>query len=571
MRKLSLPFHQLFVASLSIILLSPPGLSWQSIIAAQKPAATLTTEEREAASRLKAETIREVTTILASKEMAERGTAQPGSDRRVKYLADKFAKIGLKPLGDAGTYLQAVKLKFEQVSPDSSLTVGETSFKFKDDFFVYDDPRTLMPAAPADVRAGLVFVSYGLVSPDLKRDDLAGMEVKGKIVVMLDSKPKNIDAATWAKSAGQRRALIQEAAGFIFIVVDPGNSILKPGSSFYSSMTSSFPSRRVSLADVPLTSAKLPPVLGVNDSTAEKLLAGSGITLEQAKQKAEAGEFVSRDLGKQASISIRVKREDGNISNVVGVIGGSDAALKEQAVVYSAHYDSHGIDPARELPPGSADGALSVGKLLAIAEALAKSEPKPRRSLIFLAVTGEEHRLLGTEYWVHHPTWPIEKVAANINFGGPGMDVWGPLKCIIDHGFKHSNLDDVIEGVAAASNITVLPDPFPHQQIQYRSGDFYRASHYAFIKKGVPAFYLVGGPGNDREEMRENIMRRWGLSVGDTAIRPDWNWDGARMLAAIALIAGMRIANQEVMPAWVPASPYNRPRGTDLPPPPHVQ
>src|SRR6185369_16052152 len=134
--------------------------------------------------------------------------------------------------------------------------------------------------------------------------------------------------------------------------------------------------------------------------------------------------FASRDLGKTAEISIRIKREQVTGSNVVAVLEGSDPTLKSQAVLYTAHYDAFGRGADGRIYPGAADNALGVGEIVAIAEAMAKSHDRPRRSMVFLAVCGEEFGLLGAKHWADHPTWPLENVAANINFDGIGTEIY---------------------------------------------------------------------------------------------------------------------------------------------------
>ncbi|HKP87442.1 MAG TPA: M28 family peptidase [Blastocatellia bacterium] len=524
---------------------------------AAKSAPPLSKSEREASAQLKVETIREVTTALASKEFEGRGTAQPGADKAARYIADRFAKIGLKPAGDAGTYQQAIKFKSEQVRTETSFKAGDVTFKLKEDFVV----ATPFPTDEKDPAGGLVFVGYGVVSPDVKRDDLAGVDVKGKIVVLLGGDPKNVDQAAWDRASNQQlvfgRLIGSGAAGFVV--------------TFVGRQTQPFPlvgtylmRRRVSLADAPRLPIRVPPILLVSDNTAEKLFAGSGVTYAEAKAKAEAGEFVSRDLGKQASISVRIRREEGTSSNVAAVFEGADAKLKEEAVVYSAHYDAYGVEADGTIYPGAADNALGVAKLIAIAEAFARSKAKPRRSIIFLAFTGEEYGLLGAEHWVKHPTWPIEKVAANINYDGIGTEVWGPLKILVDYGFTHSDLGAAITGVASAMSLAIAPDPFPDE------GVFYRSDHYAFFKKGVPSLYLIGGTSGDQAALAARAMK-WLVTdyhMTTDTVRQDWHWAGARDLAVVGLVVGMRLADQDAMPAWLPSSPYNRPRGTNLPPPP---
>lgn len=549
--RLYLCLSRFVIVLLAFSLVTPTAVAWQS--SAAKAAPALSKSEREASARLKVETLREVTNALVAKEMEGRGTGQPGADKAARYIADRFAKVGLKQAGDAGTYLQVIKFKSEQVQPDSSFKAGDTSFKIKDDFVVAPP----LPAEAKDVSGGLVFAGYGAVSPEIKRDDLAGVDVKGKIVIVLSGKPKNVDEATWARTSNQQvvfgRLIMSGAAGIVLTYTDRNT---QP----FSLVSTYLLRRRVSLADAPQMPVKVPPILLVNDSTAEKLFAGSGSTFAQARDKAAGGEFASRDLGKQAAISVRVKREEVTSSNVAAVLEGSDAKLKEEAVVYCAHYDAYGIDTDGTIYPGAADNALGVAKLVAIAEALMKA--KPRRSIIFLAVTGEEYGLLGAEHWVRHPTWPIEKVAASINYDGIGTEVWGPMKNLIDYGFTHSDLGAAIEGVASAMNVTIVPDPFPEENV------FYRSDHYAFFKRGVPSLYLIGAPG-DQMAVGTRAMKFLVTDYHMTTdtVRSDWHWDGARDLALMGLIVGMRIADQEAMPAWLQTSPYNRPRGTNLPPP----
>jgi Zn-dependent M28 family amino/carboxypeptidase len=551
--RLHLCFSRFVIVLLAISLVTPIASARQS--AAVAPA--LSKSEREAADRLKVKTLREVTTALASKEMEGRGTAQPGADKAARYIADRFAKLGLKPGGDAGTYLQAIKFKAEQVQPGASFKAGDTAFKFKEEFVIAPP----LPPASKDVSGAIVFVGYGIVSPELKRDDLAGIDVKGKVVMLLDGQPKNVDSAAWARASNQQivvgRLIAGGAAGFIFPYVSARET--QP----FSMAAAYLSRRRVLLADAPQLPVAVPPIVLINTQGAEKLFAGSGMTFAQTKEKAMTGEFVSRDLGKQAAISVGVKREEAPSSNVIAVLEGSDAKLKEEALVYTAHYDAYGVDTDGTIYPGAADNALGVAKLFAIAEVMVKSKVKPRRSIIFIALTGEEYGLFGAEYWVKNPTWPIEKVAANINYDGIGTEVWGPVKNLIDYGFNHSDLGAAIASVASAMNITIVADPFPQE------GVFYRSDHYAFFKKGVPSLYLIGAPA-DQMAMGARAMKflMTDYHMATDTIRQDWHWDGARELAVMGLIVGLRIANQDAMPAWLQSSPYNRPRGTNLRPPP---
>ena len=520
----------------------------------------LSSAEQAGASQVKAETVRDVTTVLSSKEMEGRGMAQPGGERASKYVAEKFAKAGLKPGGNGSSFLQQIRVRVQTLTPDTQFKVGNNAFKFKQDFAVAQPVGTELK----DIAGKIVFVAYGVVSPELQRDDLAGIDVSGKIVMVLSGTPKGVTAKAWEKESAQRtvfgRLINRGAAGFI--VIYDGNP------SRFPIAAAAVSNRLVSLAE-PIASASLPArwslelladkftvptsVL-ISESAAENILADVGETFSQIKQQAETGRFVSHDLNVTASISPRVKLETGSTGNVVGIIEGSDPKLKSEALVYSAHYDAFGIDTEGTIYPGASDNALGVGKLVAVAEVFAKLTTRPHRSIIFIATTGEEYGDLGAEYWLQHPTWPIDKVAADINFDGSVLEVWGKLAFLLDFGLDLSDMNDVVSSVASALDIEIYPDPAPDE------GFFYRSDQYAFVKKGIPSIFLMGGPA-----MNPNVLFRrateWQATryhMPTDVIGSDWNWEGAQMLAAFALVTGMRVANQEKMPSWKSNSPYQR-------------
>jgi Zn-dependent M28 family amino/carboxypeptidase len=344
--------------------------------------------------------------------------------------------------------------------------------------------------------------------------------------------------------------------GAVAMIVGNAGSAAQP----FSLIANYLSRRRVSLASQQAPPFTIPPVLIVSDAAMEKAFAGSDMTYAQILAKAKAGETVSRDLGKSASLALRFKRDETTSSNVVAVMEGSDAKLKEEAVVYSAHYDAYGIESDGRIFPGAADNALGVATITAVAEAFSKSFPKPaarpRRSIIFLAVTGEEYGLFGSEYWVQHPTWPLEKVAADINFDGIGTEIYGPVKRVVGFGAEHSDLGTIFEDVAAATGNIVTPDPMPEENA------FVRSDHYAFVKKGVPALMLLGAPAGD-VNLWITRARKWletdYHSPSDT-VKPDWDWTGPQTLAQLGMIVALRVANADTMPVWRATSPFNKPR-----------
>jgi hypothetical protein len=537
--------RSLLVAIVTTGLLAPTAYGWQ---AATAPA-SLSASEREAADGVKLETIRETTTALAAADMQGRGTAQPGGDKAAQYIADRFAKLGLKPLGDAGTYLQAVKFKINQPLPETSMKIGDEALKYGDEFVIA--PHSLNERS---LSGNLVFVAYGL------RDDFGTLDLRNKVAVLINGPPQNTNEEAWKKAKADQLIITNLLRqGVAALIITNGGT----KQTSYATLAGYFARRRVAQEDQPEWPATAPPFVYLSDAGAEKLFAGSGITYREAKAKADKSEFVSRSLNKVAKFAIRVKKDKGTGSNVVGLLEGADPALKAQAVIYSAHYDAFGIDPGGRIYPGAADNALGVAQMLAVAEAFARMPARPRRSIIFLAVTGEEYGLLGSEQWVRHPTWKLQNVAADLNFDGMGTEVYGPVKRIVGFGKEHSDLGAVLESVVAATGNAVVPDPMPEEK------SFYRSDHYAFVKKGVPALMLMGLPEMDKAALIARL-KQWeetDYHQPTDTVRADWNWDGPRTIATVGLIIGMRVAGQDALPVWLPSSPFNQPRGTNKPPP----
>ena len=544
-------------ALLSLVLLASPVLGWSLQRGAHpRPASAPGPDQARASVPVKLETIREVTTALASDEMQGRGTMQPGGEKAAKYIADYFSKLGLKPLGDKNSYIQAVKFKESVFQPETSLKVGDETFKLGADFAV-TPPVTGDESASGD----LVFIAYGLVSSVPRRDDLAGIDVAGKVVVMTQGPPKSVSKEAWKQAKAQMEIMVglikRGVAGIIYV---SNGTEEHP----YAEMADYLTRRQLGRADEEEWPEFLPPFLTVSDQTAEKMFAASGVTFRQAMTRAQADDFKPVSLKKSAKITVRLRKSKGTASNVVGLLEGSDPKLKEEAVVYTAHYDAYGVGADNRVYHGAADNALGVGEMLAIAEAFSKSSERPRRSVIFLAVTGEEYGLHGSEYWAEHPTWKIKQVAADINLDGMGTEVYSPVKTVVGYGAEHSSLGAIFNETAVAAGLKIIPDPRPDER------SFYRSDHYSFVKKGVPALKLLGAPAGETSVWLERL-KRWEKTdyhqPTDT-VREDWNWEGPHTLALLAAAIGLRVANEEKMPSWLPSSPFNRERGTKEPPPP---
>ncbi len=536
--------------------IAPLAAQTASMAAAKPVAAPLSQAERDLVARLSIETLREVTSALSAPAMEGRGTMQPGGERAAEYIANRFKTLGLKPLGDKGTYLQKINFKSTEVLPASSFTVGAGTLAHGRDY-VLAPPLTF---ERADVKGKLAFVGYGVKSAELKRDDFAGVDLKGKVAVVLEGQPQGVNAEQWKKASAPQNVVGNLIGrGAVAIVVLGYGTQAQP----FSLISDYLSRRQVELADAPELPFKLPPIMLVGDEGAEKLFADAGATFKETKERAVKGEQVSRELPQTAQIALRVDRVRGTSSNVVGYLEGSDPKLKEEAIIYTAHYDAYGKDAQGRIFPGAADNALGVAEMIAVAEAFARSPARPRRSVIFLAVTGEEYGLFGAEHWTKNPTWKIDRVAANFNYDGIGTEVYGPVKKVVGFGAEHSDLGAVLAGVTAATDTTIIPDPMPEERV------FYRSDHYAFVKRGVPALMILGAPDIETKEIIARIKKfeETDYHQPTDVVKPDWNWEGARNIAVIGLLVGARVADANEMPKWLASSRFNRKRGTNEPPP----
>jgi hypothetical protein len=538
---------------LAILLLTSSALGWTQATAPVTTKA-LSATERQLVESISLATINETVNALAADEMQGRGTAQPGGDKAAAYLADRFAKLGLKALGINNTYLQPVKFKETLVSPETTITVGDQKLKLGPDFFI-------LPPFTGDenVNGGAVFVGYGFQGQ--KRNDLAGIDVRGKVMVLREGPPPEVSKEAWSKAQGPVgviRGLISRGAAAIVLI----NQYTEERS--YAESADYLTRRRVQLESDQELPDFLPPFIALSEAAADKLFAGSGVTKADAFAKAEREDFTPIDLKHSATVTVRLKKGKGVGSNVVALLEGSDPKLKSEALVYSAHYDAYGLSTDNRIYHGAADNALGVAEMMAVAEAMSRAPTKPRRSVIFIAVTGEEYGGFGSDYWVKNPTWDIKQVAANLNLDGMGTEIYGPVKVMVGYGPEHSTLGAIMNDVAAASGIQVIPDPMPEAKA------FYRSDHYLFVQRGIPALMILGAPDGPVKTWTDRL-KKWSKTdyhqPTDT-VRPDWDWSGPRTIASLMLVMGLRVANDEAMPSWLPTSVFNRERGTDKPAPP---
>jgi len=505
--------------------------------------AKLSTAENQLAEKISVDTIKSLTAALSADDMQGRGTMQPGGDKAANYIADRFQKLGLKPLGDKKTFLQKIDFKESVFTSDTMFKVGDEAYKFGTDY-------AFIPFSNEDQSASgeMVFIAYGIQAKSISRNDLQDIDVRGKVVVMLDGPPANITKEAWDKSNAKFAIL----AGLVRSGI-AGVVVINHGREENSNevMINYLGRRQISMSGEDDRAFSVPPLVAAGSKAAEKLFAKSGVTLKDALKQAEENSFKPIKLNQSAKIVKKSKTTKGTSSNVVGYLEGSDANLKAEAVLFSAHYDAYGMENGK-IYPGAADNALGVAEILSIAEAYSKMETKPKRSMIFLAVTGEEYGLYGSKYWAKNPTWNIKKVAANLNLDGIGTEVYAPVKTFVGFGAEHSTLGAMLGDISGAFGIKVIADPMPDEKI------FYRSDHYSFVERGVPALMLLGAPEGDPKKWIDR-SKEWEKTdyhnPGDV-IKPDWDWGGARTVAVVMGIIGLRISEMEKMPEWLTTSRF---------------
>ena len=530
-------WRQLFALLMLSTLLS--GQLFAQAVAVKK-VGELSTEEIDLKDKITIESIKKYTSTLAADDMEGRGTLQPGGDKAANYIAEQFKNLGLKPLGDKNSYLQAIKFKETVLTPETAFQVGEDKFQPSADFAFIPIFKREDKKASGD----MVFVAYGIQAKAINRDDLAGINVKGKIVVMLDGPPANVPQEAWDKGEAAQAIFINlirnGAAGIITIPHGREKEPIEVGIDYLGRRQIALEDETDEAAPVPI-----PPLMLASAKVADKLFAKSGMSYKEALGSAEQSSFKPIDLKQKANIVEKYKVTKGVSSNVAGYIEGSDPALKSEAIVFSAHYDAYG-KMFGKIYNGAADNALGTAEMMAVAEAFSKMPTKPKRSLVFLAVTGEEYGLYGSKYWAKKPTWDIEKVAANLNLDGIGTEVYGPVKNMVGYGAEHSTLGAVLSDVAGAYGINVFPDPFPEEKV------FYRSDHYSFVERGVPALMLLGAPEGTTESLGKRIKDWEKIYYHQPSddVMDNWAWEGAETVAEMMGIMGWRIANDSAMPKW---------------------
>lgn len=513
------------------------------------------------------------TKALSDDSLEGRGPATPGEDKAVNYLISQFKSLGLQSGNPDGSYVQNVTLLGFTAHPEAQFTVGSRviPLSFPTDYIAvsrHDKPVV-------DVNAEMVFVGYGVQAPEYGWDDYKGVDVKGKVIVMLVNDPAvpdpkdstKLDPSMFKGNAmtyygrwtyKYEIASAKGAAGAI-LIHETG-----PAGYPYEVVSGSWGRENFDIAQPEASNTRTQIEAWMTQPKAEELFTAAGKNFAQLKAAAKRKDFKPVTLGATAKFHLRNETRRVQSRNVVAMLEGADASKKSEYVVYTAHWDHLGRDTTikgDQIFNGALDNASGCATLLEIAKAYTKLAARPPRSLMFIALTGEEKGLIGAKYYAEHPLVPLEKTLANINMDG--FNQWGKTKDLVVVGFGNSTLEDILADVIKPAGRELAPDPEPEK------GFYFRSDHFEFAKKGVPAIYLDAGTqfiGKDPaygKTKRDEYTNKDYHKPSDE-VKPDWDLSGAVEDDRALFEVGYRVLNATEWPSWKPGTEFKARRDSSL-------
>ena len=513
--------------------------------------------------------------VLAADEFEGRAPGSKGEELTVAYLTEQFKKVGLQPGNPDGTYVQKVPLV--GITPDANVSLTfkkggrQRSLKYPDDFVAWTK-RVVDQAGLMD--SELVFVGYGVVAPEFNWDDYKGLDVKGKTLVMLvndppvadPANPSELDPKTFGGKAMtyygrwtyKFEIAAEKGAAGAFVVHETGPAgypydVVKGNTGEKFDLVT--PDKNMSRAAVEGW---------MTLDQAKALLAMSGQDFDALKKQAATRDFKPVALGTTASVGLKNKLRTIDSQNVVAKLEGGDPTLKNEYVIYTAHWDHLGRGEAvkgDDIYNGAVDNGTGTAALVEIGRAYQSLATRPKRSILFLAVTAEEQGLLGSEYYSVTPLYPLEKTLAVINMDG--LNVHGRTKDITIIGLGNSDLDDYAREAAASQGRELRPDAEPEK------GFYYRSDHFNFAKQGVPALNtdsgieFIGKPPEYSKQVREN----WTANIYHTPqddVKADWDLAGLVEDAQLFWLVGYHVAEADKYPEWKPGTEFKALREASL-------
>lgn len=500
--------------------------------------------QQASASQLKADI-----TYLADDKLKGRQPGTEGYKMAGDYVIERLKVYGVQPAGDGGSWLQQVKLRKAFIAPGAqvSLVKGTASINL-----TYGRDVTISPSpavATGSVDAPLVFAGYGITNAGQKYDDYAGIDVKGKAVLVVRGAPQAFPSSEASHSMDQitlqKNAAAHGAVAVILATVDTTRRFISNlNRPFYSVLDDK---GQVAVSGTYTSQIKMLGTFNLN--TVTQLMQGAGKNVNDVVASLKNGTPQSVDLGVTLKATYASTYQDVNSFNVVGKVTGSDAKLKNEYVIHSAHLDHLGIGRPVEgdsLYNGAHDNASGVSSLLQIANIYSQVKVKPKRSILFVAVTGEELGELGSGYFAVHPTVPVKNVVADVNTDMP--TIIAPLLSVTALGAEHSSLSKVVDQAAAYMDLTVEPDPEP------KENRFVRSDQYSFVKQGIPALHIkYGSRTPDGKNNLNELVGKWRAKYyhkPQDDINGMFDFDAGAKYARLNFLIGYLVANNPARPEW---------------------
>jgi len=508
--------------------------------------------------------------VLSSDEFEGRAPGTRGEELTVNYLLDQFKRIGLRPGNPDGSYLQEVPLIGITGEPLASFVSGgkKLNVRFPSDYVAVS--HRFQPEITVR-NSDIVFVGYGVVAPEYGWDDYKGFDVKGKTILMLINDPAVPDprdptrldekmfrgrAMTYYGRWTYKYEIASEKGASAAIIVHE----TEPAGYPYEVVSGSWGRENFDIRRPDGNMGRLAVESWVSLETAKKLCAMAGKDFATLKKSAISKEFKPVPFGVKANFQIKNKLRDVGSKNVIAKLNGSDPKLKDECVIYTAHWDHLGKDEklqGDQIFNGALDNASGTSALLELAESFSKLSVQPKRTILFLSVTGEEKGLLGAKFYAENPLYPLEKTVADINIDG--INQWGPTKDIVVIGLGNSTLDDVLQEEAGRQGRVMKPDAEPEK------GFFYRSDHFEFALRGVPALYtdsgtdFIGKSPDYAQRKRDEYTEKDYHKVSDE-IKPDWDLSGAVQDTQLLFRVGFHIAQEPKYPEWKPGTEFKAKR-----------
>jgi Zn-dependent M28 family amino/carboxypeptidase len=506
------------------------------------------------------ERIREHTRFLSSDLLEGRGVGQRGGDIATEYIATQFALAGAKPAGDNGTFFQKVPLVGVETAPEARISAiigGKTvEFKYQDEFVGVSQRQT----PQTDFEAEAIFVGHGIAAKEWNWDDFKGVDVKGKLLVLFTNEPTSTDPKFFEGRAltyygrwsyKYEEALRRGAAGVLIIHTTPT-------AGYGWEVVRNSWAREVPFVKLAPGEPSLAIEGWIAREAGEKLLALAGKSVGELLAASEKPDFKPIPLGIRIRGSLPAKVRTLDTRNVAAVIPGSDPKLKDEYVIFSAHWDHLGIGTPVDgdsIYNGAIDNATGCAVLIELARAWAELPRKPRRSALFLSVTAEEGGLRGSEYYAAHPLFPPAKTAIDLNYDA--LYPWGRAKDVVITGAERTTVFPLAQQIAKRLDLAISPDAQPEQ------GHYFRSDHFSFAHAGIPAFSIehasefAGKPAGWGERMAEEYNSKHYHQPSDE-FQADWDFTALQQAAEFGFLLGRDVANQDKLPGWRAGDQFHR-------------